>query len=83
MKKKEIIKLLFNFDFDLKRLKIRISSKLSFFINNEFQMKFVFSIHCLFFFIVFFGNINIITHIFFIESTNNKSEMLKIFETRE
>ena len=53
MKKKEIIELLFNFDFGLKRLKIRIFLKNLFIINDEFRMKFAFLIHYLFFFIVF------------------------------
>ena len=82
MKKKEMIELSFNFDFGLKRLRIRIPSKL-FFVDDEPRMKFVFSTHYLFFFIIFFENVNVITRIFLIESMNNKDEMFKIFGARE
>ena len=83
MKREEIIKLLFNFDFNLKRLKIHIFSKFSIFVNDEFRIKFVFLIYYFFFFVVFLENINIIIRILLIESTNNINEMLKTFETRE
>ena len=78
-----VIELLFNFDFDLRRLKIRIFSKFLFFVDDEFRMKFVFLIHCFFFFVIFFKDINMMIRIFLIESTNNKGGVLKTFETRE
>ena len=81
IKEKRIIELLFNFDFDLRRLKIRIFLKL-FFIDDEPRMKFVFLINYLFF-IVFFENVNVITRTLLIKLTNNKNEILQTFETRE
>ena len=83
MKRDEIIELLFNFDFNLKRLRIRILLEFSLFINDESRIKLVFSIHCFFFFIVFFGNVNVMIRIFLIELTNNKGGVLRIFKARE